>query len=89
MAHLSEAELVRRLEAARQQVRVGSRYRHYSSEKLEYEVVDVALIEGDDTPGVIYRTTYGEPVTWVRPLASWLEAVEVEGKMVPRFRLVP
>jgi hypothetical protein len=88
MAHLPQAELVRRLDEARQQVQIGGRYRHYSDDKLEYVVVDVALIEGDDTAGVVYRTVYGQPVTWVRPLASWLETVEVAGRQVPRFTKV-
>ena len=35
----------------------------------------------------VYRALYGEGGVWVRPLSMWSEAVEVDGRRVPRFAL--
>jgi hypothetical protein len=35
---------------------------------------------------VVYRQEYGDRGLWVRPLAMFLETVEVEGRRVPRFQ---
>lgn len=58
-------------------------YRHFRGGV--YTVITAALAESDHTPLVIYRPVGGY-VTWARPLASWNEEVEHEGRRVPRFR---
>lgn len=58
-------------------------YRHYKGK--EYEVVDMARHSETGEECVVYRACYGEADLWVRPLKIFLENVEVEGKMVPRF----
>lgn len=85
--HRPEKELSGELAAARQKVNVGSLYYHYKNPEQAYKVVSVAITEWDDKICVIYQAQYGEKLTFVRPLESWLEEVEWGGKMVSRFTL--
>lgn len=62
------------------------RYRHYKGH--DYEVFAVARHSETEEPLVVYRTLYGEFSWWVRPLAMFLETVEVDGEPLPRFRYV-
>jgi hypothetical protein len=34
---------------------------------------------------VVYKATYGDKGTWVRPYSMFMGKVEVEGKMIDRF----
>ena len=61
-------------------------YRHYKGSL--YEVVGVAQHSETDEKLVVYKTLYGDFGLWVRPLAMFLETVEVWGKTVPRFEFV-
>lgn len=61
----------------------AGRYRHYKGN--EYEVIGVARHSETEEELVVYRPLYGERGLWVRPRAMFLETVEVEGKIVPRF----
>lgn len=83
MAHVSEAELTQLLVGARSKVSIGSTYRHYKGG--EYIVRDVLIIEADESVGVVYVAQYGERITFVRPLESWLETVEHNNTSMPRF----
>ena len=65
--------------------RPGERYRHYNGG--EYEVVDTAVLESPPTLLVVFRSLASGHV-WARPLAEWLQAVEVKGRTVPRFKRV-
>jgi hypothetical protein len=62
------------------------RYRHYKGN--EYVVVGVARHSETEEEVVVYRQDYGERSLWVRPLAMFLETVEVDGEQVPRFKYV-
>ena len=66
-------------------VRVG-RYRHYKGK--DYIVLGVARHSETEEELVVYRQDYGEKGFWVRPLAMFLETVEVDGKQLPRFEFV-
>lgn len=66
-------------------VRPG-RYRHYKGN--EYIVLGVARHSETDEELVVYRQDYGERGLWVRPMEMFREAVEVDGKRVPRFEFV-
>jgi hypothetical protein len=66
-------------------VRPG-RYRHYKGH--EYTVLGVARHSETLEELVVYRQEYGDHGLWVRPAAMFLETVELEGKKVPRFRLI-
>ena len=61
-------------------------YRHYKGNL--YEVVGVAQHSETDEKLVVYKTLYGDFGLWIRPLAMFLETVEVEGVTVPRFEFV-
>ncbi|MBR6825135.1 MAG: DUF1653 domain-containing protein, partial [Oscillospiraceae bacterium] len=37
---------------------------------------------------VVYRALYGDFGIWVRPASMWLETVEREGKVMPRFQRI-
>jgi len=59
------------------------RYRHYNGN--DYEVIGVARHSETEEELVVYRPLYGERGLWVRPLAMFVETVEVGGKIQPRF----
>lgn len=59
------------------------RYRHFKGG--EYEVVGVARHSETDEHLVVYRPLPGDAGLWVRPVAMFLEAVEHDGRIVPRF----
>jgi len=58
-------------------------YRHYKGN--DYEVLGVARHSESREAMVVYRALYGERGLWVRPLAMFLETVEMGGVSVPRF----
>jgi len=62
------------------------RYRHYKGN--EYTVIGVARHSETEEELVVYRQEYGEHGLWVRPKAMFLEAVEVDDQMVPRFEYI-
>ena len=59
-------------------------YEHYKGNR--YEVLMVARHSETEEEFVVYRQLYGNGGVWVRPLAMFLESVEVGGRVVPRFR---
>ena len=88
MSHKPEQELRQAIEAAGTGVEVGGTYYHYKHPDQLYIVTELAILEADDEVCVIYQAQYGEKVSFVRPLSSWLESVEVGGKSVARFHSV-
>jgi hypothetical protein len=79
----TQAQLSAKLAKVTQQVVVGAQYVHYK--QLSYRVLAVALREEDNEPCVIYQAEYGDKLTWIRPVASWIEDVTVGGKTIKRF----
>ncbi|MFN7710166.1 MAG: DUF1653 domain-containing protein [Holosporales bacterium] len=59
-------------------------YEHYKA--LRYEVVGLARHSETLETLVVYRALYGQYELWVRPLEMFLENVEIDGKIMPRFR---
>ena len=59
------------------------RYRHYKGK--EYIVIGVARHSETQEQLVTYRQEYGDLGLWVRPLKMFLETVQVDGHMIPRF----
>jgi hypothetical protein len=82
-ARLSQRQLAERLQQAHHIVEAGALYMHYKQKS--YRVVDIAINEADNEPCVIYKAEYGEQITFVRPVANWVESVTVDGKEMPRF----
>ena len=64
----------------------SGRYRHYKGR--EYIVLGGARHSETEEELVVYRQDYGERSLWVRPLAMFLETVEVNGQRVSRFGYV-
>ncbi len=62
------------------------RYRHYKGH--EYEVIDIVRHTETEEELVLYRALYGEQGLWVRPVAMFLENVEVDDQSIPRFKYV-
>ena len=62
------------------------RYRHYKGR--DYIVLGVARHSETEEELVVYRQEYGDRGLWVRPLAMFVEEVEVNGRRVPRFAYV-
>lgn len=58
-------------------------YRHYKGG--EYEVVGVARHSETLEAMVLYRPLYNDTGLWVRPYPMFVETVEVDGRIQPRF----
>ncbi len=61
------------------------RYRHYKGG--EYEVIGVVRHSETEEPLVLYRPLYNDSGWWVRPFAMFIEQVEIDGCLQPRFAL--
>jgi hypothetical protein len=85
MAHIPQAELAQMISEATKKVKTGELYAHYKNADNHYKVLGFVIIEATDEVGVMYQAQFGEKVTFVRPLSSWLDKVEVNGQFVPRF----
>ena len=58
------------------------KYQHYKGGV--YEVIGMASHSETLERLVVYK--HGDGELWVRPLAMFLETVEIDGRKVPRFR---
>lgn len=61
-------------------------YQHYKGHL--YQVLSVATHSEDETLYVVYQALYGDYGIWVRPLSMFMEQVEVNGQVQPRFRFI-
>ena len=83
---VSDEELIRRVEAARDQLDLTGIYTHYRHIDSRYRIVMVALSELNERPCVIYQNLGHPDLVWVRDLEDWLVQVPTEtGELVPRF----
>ncbi len=62
----------------------GTLYMHYSGKR--YQVLSVGRHSENLEECVVYKALYGEQDIWIRPLAMFLETVEVDGKVQSRFK---
>lgn len=84
----SQDQLLNELDAARKKVVINGFYAHYKHpDEKRYQVVDVAMYEETEEVCVIYKSLQME-ANWIRTLDNFLSEVEVEGKMVKRFKLI-
>lgn len=65
------------------------KYQHYKTGKY-YQVIGIAKHSETLEELVVYECLYENSVSkiWVRPKNMFLEKVELNGKKVPRFKLV-
>ena len=62
------------------------KYRHFKGG--EYAVQGVAKHSESGEQLVVYTPLYGEGGLWVRPLEMFLETVERDGEIRPRFEYI-
>lgn len=62
------------------------KYLHFKGK--EYEVLNVGKHTETLEDVVIYRALYGDFGIWVRPLNMFIEKVEIDGKLVDRFKYI-
>lgn len=87
MPHILHKELNRLLRAAAQQVSVGSIYKHYKFPERDYLVLGFAIQEANEKVCVRYKNIKEVSAPeFIRDLDSWLEDVEWQGAIVPRFK---
>ncbi|HXF29674.1 MAG TPA: DUF1653 domain-containing protein [Chlamydiales bacterium] len=81
-----------KLATAKKKVKAGEKYVHYKSPEKPYTILNVALLEADTEPCVVYESAeddnHGDKLVWVRPFSSFFAEVETDGKMVSRFKKV-
>jgi len=61
-------------------------YKHYKGG--EYKVEGIAKHSETREEMIVYRALYGDFGLWVRPRVMFEEDVEVDGVMMPRFKLI-
>lgn len=86
--HKEHSVLSKELKDAKTKITIGADYRHHKDPNKLYKVIDLGFLESSDELHVIYQAQYGEGLIFLRPLTSWLEMVEWEGKTLPRFSQV-
>lgn len=64
----------------------AGKYRHFKGG--EYAVYGLARHSETGAELVVYSPLYGERGLWVRPLAMFMESVEREGQLRPRFEFI-
>ncbi|HEY9155321.1 MAG TPA: DUF1653 domain-containing protein [Opitutaceae bacterium] len=62
------------------------RYRHYKGK--DYRVLGLARHSETEEQVVVYQLLYSDFSWWVRPRSMFLESVEIDGKIVPRFQYI-
>lgn len=67
-------------------VAVGGLYRHFKGNL--YRVLHVARHSETRESYVVYQALYGERGIWVRPLEMFVEDVDHDGRVQPRFALI-
>lgn len=63
----------------------GRTFVHFKGRR--YRLEDFATDSETLEPMVVYRQLYGERALWVRPAKMFIETVERDGYVGPRFRL--
>ncbi len=65
-------------------------YEHYKGHGKQYRVIGVAKHSETLEDMVIYEALYDNEMSklWARPLEMFVGEVEVDGKLVPRFKYV-
>ncbi|EXB23395.1 hypothetical protein J537_3773 [Acinetobacter baumannii 1437282] len=62
-------------------------YQHYKGQL--YQVFHIARHSETEEQLVVYQCLYGDYSMWVRPLAMFIETVELaDGQIQPRFKLI-
>ncbi len=78
-------------EGLRARVPINGIFEHYKGKR--YKALAIARSSEDLQLWVVYQALYncqrfGDHALWIRPLEFFVESVEVNGREVPRFRLI-
>ena len=65
---------------------INGLYEHYKG--FRYKVIAVARHSETLEELIVYQALYGEGGIWVRPLAMFLENIEINGQFQLRFKLI-
>jgi hypothetical protein len=84
MSHITESELLQRIDKANQQIEIGARYSHSKTGAI-VTVLDIALLEDSEQSAVIYRHEEGAKLVWVRAVDVFMSLDEIDGQRVPKF----
>jgi hypothetical protein len=63
----------------------GELFEHYKGG--QYVIVATGFLEDTEAPCVVYRSLLKD-ITWVRTAKNFLESVEHDGEVVPRFQAI-
>lgn len=76
------------MQALINQIKPQQVWRHYKNK--DYRIIAISCNTEDLTWYVVYEALYKNNVSqiWHRPLDMFLETVEIDGTIVPRFELV-
>jgi hypothetical protein len=85
MEHKPQEQIVSDIKIAKNHIEIGARYSHYKDSAKVYLVKDFGTLEVTDELCVIYQAEYDLKLVFVRPVNEWLENVEWQGSLVPRF----
>ena len=64
----------------------GEKYQHYKGNV--YVILCIAKIEADMTDAVVYQDVLEPDKIWVRPLKLFMEEIDIQGSVVPRFKYI-
>lgn len=88
MAHTERNVLLKKLNKAKTQIKIGAKYQHTKSGG-KYIVTGLVIREDNGEIRVIYKELSHKPsITWDRSFdgqGGWIVPVEIEGKPVARF----
>jgi hypothetical protein len=88
MAHKTQQELTDLIHQAAEQVTLDGLYCHYKNPSQLYRVTQLVIREATEEVDVVYEARYGPRISYTRPLRSWLDMVEYEGRSVRRFQQI-
>jgi hypothetical protein len=70
------------------QIQPNQIWRHYKNK--DYRIIAISRHTEDLTWYVVYEALYDNEISkiWHRPLDMFLETVEIDGEIMPRFRQI-
>ncbi len=87
MTHITHEELSKKINDASKLVQLDGIYKHYKFPDRNYKVLGYVIQEATEKVAIRYKNISEDNAPeFVRDLDSWLEQVEWQGALVPRFQ---
>ena len=83
--HKNHDRLHEEIEEAEKLVAIGGNYSQNKYPENTYKVISLGFFESTDEICVIYQAMYDPALVFIRPLVSWLEIIELDGREISRF----